>query len=77
MNKQTKTTKQNKTKQKTVYKLRNMKVTVIMEIVGALGTISKSLEKKMGNLKIFGRIGAVHTMVLLQSTKLLKKMRNL
>ena len=40
-------------------KLWNLKVTVIPILVGALGTVSKGLEKRLGRLEIRERISTV------------------
>ena len=52
--------------------MRNMKVTVILIIIGALGTIQKNLEKRRGKLKIHGRTETVQTTALLWSARILR-----
>ena len=50
----------------------NMKVTVIAIIIGALGTISKGLERGVEELEIGGRAETIQTTALLRSTKILR-----
>ena len=51
-------------------KLWNMRVKVIPIAVGALGTVPKSLEKRLEELKIGGRIETIQATALLQSAKI-------
>ena len=51
-------------------KLWNMRVKVIPIVVGALGTIPKSLEKRLEDLEIRGRIETIQTTALLQSARI-------
>ena len=46
---------------------------VIPVVVGALGTVSKGVEKKLGELKIRGRIKTVQTTALLKSVEYLEE----
>ena len=50
-----------------------MKVTVIPVIVGALGTIPKGIEKRLGLLQIRGRIKTIQTTSCLKSVRILRR----
>ena len=50
-----------------------MKVKVIPIVVGALGTVQKSLEKRLKNLEIRGRIETIQNTALLQSARILRR----
>ena len=54
-------------------KLRNTRVKVIPIVVGALVTVPKSLEKRMEELKIRGRIETIQTTALAQSARILRR----
>ena len=54
-------------------KLWNMKVNVIPIVVGALEIVPNSLEKRLENLEIRGRIETIQTTALLQSTRILRR----
>ena len=54
--------------------LLNMRMTVILKVIGALGTASKGLEKRLEKLKIKGRIETIHTIALLTSTKIVRRL---
>ena len=51
----------------------NMRETVMLSIVGALGTIPTGLEKRMEELEISGRIETIETTELLRSTKIFRR----
>ena len=50
-----------------------MKMTVIPIVVGALGTVPKGMEKRLGELEIRGRIEAIQTTAVLKSAKILRR----
>ena len=50
-----------------------MKVTVIPIVVGALGMIHKSFEKRLDELEIRGRIETILITALLRSTLIIRK----
>ena len=54
-------------------KLWTMKVTVILIVVGVLGTVTKNLEKKPDEQMIRGRIETIQTTALLKSAKIFKR----
>ena len=54
-------------------KLSNMKVTVILIIIGALGTVTKWLVKRLEDLEIRGRVVTIQTTVLLRSARILRR----
>ncbi len=51
----------------------NMKVIMLLIIVGALGTISTNLEKRLGELEIQGRIETDQTSELLRLFRILRR----
>ena len=54
----------------------NMKVAVILIVVGALGTVPKDLSRKkteLEELEIRGRIVAIHTTMLLRSARIQRR----
>ena len=54
-------------------KLGNIKVTVILIVVGAFETVPKVLEKRFGELEIRGRVGTIQTTTLLRSARILRR----
>ena len=54
-------------------KMRNLRMTMIPKVFGALGTVSKGLEKRLEELKIKGRILNLQTAALLTSTRILRR----
>ena len=54
-------------------KLWYLKVTVILIIVGALGTIPKGSLKGMGDLGIRGQVKTIQTRALLKSARILRR----
>ena len=54
-------------------KLCNMRVKVILPVIGALLTVSKGLEKWLEELEIGGRIETIHATALLKFTRILRK----
>ena len=51
----------------------NMRVKVIPIVVGTLGTVSKSLEDRLEELEISGRIETIQTTALLRSAGILRR----
>ena len=59
---------------KTKQQLWNMKVTVISIVSGALGTVTKGLlVQGLEDLKIRGRVETIHTLALLKSARILRR----
>ena len=56
-----------------VKRLRNMKLTVIPIVFGALGTIQKNMEKRLDELKIKVRIKTIQTTAPLNQTRILRR----
>ena len=54
-------------------KLWNMNVTVILIIIGALGTIPEGLVRRLEALEIGGQIETIQTTALLRSAKILRR----
>ena len=54
-------------------KLRNMKVTIIAIVIGALGTVTKGLVQGLKDLEIRGRVESIQTTTLLRSTRILRR----
>ena len=54
-------------------KLCNMKETVIPIIIGTLGTVTKGLQRELEKLEIRGRIETILSIVLLRSSRILRK----
>ena len=50
-----------------------MMLTVILKVVGALGTFPKRLERSLEGLGIRRRIETIQTAVLLRSTRILRR----
>ena len=57
--------------QRELKKLWNMKLTVMPIVLGALGSASEDLEKRLERLEIRGRIETILTIALLRSAKIL------
>ena len=53
-------------------KLWNMRVTMIAIVIGALGIVSKSMEKRWEELENEGRIETIQTTAFLKSARILK-----
>ena len=56
---------------KELIQLWNMKVTVILIVIGALGTVTKGLVKGLEVLEIKGHVATIQTTVLIRSTRIL------
>ena len=54
-------------------KLWNMKVTIILIVIGALGTVLKRLLKGMEDLEVWGRVETIQTTTLLTTAKILRR----
>ena len=54
-------------------KLRNMKVTIILIVIGAFGTVTKGLLKGLEDLEVGGRVETIQTTVLLRTTRILRR----
>ena len=54
-------------------KVWDMRVIVIPIVAGALGTVSKNLEKSVEELKIRGRIGTIQTTALLGTARIVRR----
>ena len=54
-------------------KLRNMKVTIVPIVIGALGTITKGLLKGLKDVKVGGRVETIQTTVLLRTARILRR----
>ena len=54
-------------------KKKNMKVTFIPIVIGALGTITKWLIKGLGNIEITGRVETIQTITLLRTDRILRR----
>ena len=46
---------------------------MILIVIGALGTVPKGLEKRLGELKIKGRIETIQILALLRSSRILRR----
>ena len=51
----------------------NMKVTVILMVIVALGTVTKEVVQGLGDLEITGRVETVQTTALLISARILRR----
>ena len=51
-------------------KLSNMKVTIIPIVIGALGTVTKGLIQRQGNIELTGRVETIQTTSLLRSARI-------
>ena len=54
-------------------KLWNMKVTIIPIVIGAFGTVTKGLLKRLGNLEVGGRKETLQTTALLRTARKLRR----
>ena len=54
-------------------KLWNMKVTIVPNVIGAFGTITKGLLKGLEDLEVGGRVVTINTIALLKTARILKK----
>ena len=54
-------------------KPRNMKVTIIQIVIGALSTITKGLVQGLEDLDITGQMETIYTTALLRSTRILRR----
>ena len=57
-------------------KLWNIKVTVILIVIGALGTVIKELVHGRENLEIRGQVETIQTTALLRSARILRRVLN-
>ena len=53
-------------------KLRNMKVTIVPIVIGALGTVTKGLLKSLEDLEVSGRVETIQTTALLRTARILR-----
>ena len=51
----------------------NMKVTIIPNVIGAFGTITKGLLKGLGDLEVGGRVETTQTTALLKTTRIVRR----
>ena len=58
---------------KKLKKLRNLKMTEIKIVFGALGTLPKGLEKRLGKLEIRRRIEIIQTTALFISARIVRR----
>ena len=54
-------------------KLRNMKVTIVPIVIGALGTITKGLLKDLEDLEVGGRVETIQTTALLRTARIQRR----
>ena len=54
-------------------KLWNMKVTIISVVIGAFGTVTKGLLKRLENLEVGGRVETIQTTALLRMSRILRR----
>ena len=54
-------------------KLLNMKVTIILIVIGALGTVTKGFTQGLEDLEIKGQVETVQTTALLRSSRILRR----
>ena len=54
-------------------KLWNMKVTIVLIVIGAFGTITKGLLKGLEDLEFGGRVETIQTTALLRTAKILRR----
>ena len=50
-----------------------MKVTVILTVIGALGTVTKGLAQGLKDMEIKGRVKTIQTTALLRSVRILRR----
>ena len=53
-------------------KLWNMKVTIVLIVIGAFGTITKALLKDLEDFEVCGRVETIQTTALLRSARILR-----
>ena len=51
----------------------NMKVTIILIVIGAFGTVTKGLLKGLEDLEVGGRVETIHTTTLLRTARILRR----
>ena len=56
-------------------KLWNMKVTIILIVTGAFGTVTKGLFKGLEDLEVGGRVETIQTTALLKTTRILRRVQ--
>ena len=56
-------------------KLKNMKVTVIPIVIGALGTVTKELVQGLEDFEIRGRVETIQTTALIRSGIILRRVQ--
>ena len=54
-------------------KLWNMKVTIILIVIGAFGTVTKGLLKGLEDLEVGGRVETIQTTALLRTARILRR----
>ena len=54
-------------------KMRNMKVTIVQIVIGALGTVTKGLVHGLEGLEIRGQVETIQTSVLFRSARILRR----
>ena len=54
-------------------KLWNMKVTIVLIVIGALGTVTKGLLKDLEDLEVSGRVETIQTTALLRTARILRR----
>ena len=54
-------------------KLWNMKMTIILIVIGAFGTVTKGLLKGLEDLKVGGRVETIQTTALLRTARILRR----
>ena len=54
-------------------KLRNMKVTIVPVVIGALGAITKGLLKGLEDLEVGGRVETIQMTALLRTARMLRR----
>ena len=52
-----------------------MKVTIILIVIGAFGTVTKGLLKGLEDLEVGGRVENIQTTVLLKTARILRRVR--
>ena len=50
-----------------------MKVTIVLIVIGALGTVTKGLLKGVDDLEVGGRVETIETTALLRTTRILRR----
>ena len=54
-------------------KLWNMQGTIIPIVIGAFGTVTKGLLKRLGDLEVGGRVETIQTIALLRTARILRR----